>query len=32
MDQQNWAAKLLGSRFDIVYKPDLENKGVVALS
>lgn len=32
MDQQNWAAKLLGYRFDIIYKPGLENKGVDALS
>lgn len=32
MDQQNWAAKLLGYRFDIVHKPGLENKGADALS
>jgi hypothetical protein len=32
MDQQNWAAKLLGYQFEIVYKPGLENKGADALS
>jgi len=32
MDQQNWAAKLLGYRFDIEYKLGLENKGTDALS
>lgn len=32
MDQQNWVAKLLGYRFDIVYKPGLENRGTDALS
>lgn len=32
MDQQNWAAKLLRYRFDIIYKPGLENKGADALS
>lgn len=28
MDQQNWAAKLLGYQFEIVYKPSLESKGL----
>lgn len=32
IDQQNWAAKLLGYQFEIVYKPGLENKGADALS
>lgn len=31
MDQQNWVAKLLGCRFDIGYKPGLENRGADAL-
>lgn len=32
MDQQNWAAKLLGYQFDIIYKPGPLNKGADALS
>jgi len=32
MDQQNWATKLLGYRFDIIYKTSLENKGANVLS
>lgn len=32
MDQQNWAAKLLGYQFDIVYKPGATNGGADALS
>ena len=32
MDQQNWVAKLLGYRFDIIYKSGLENRGADALS
>ncbi|PNX93254.1 Ty3/gypsy retrotransposon protein, partial [Trifolium pratense] len=31
-DQQNWAAKLLGYNFDIVYKPGRLNSGADALS
>lgn len=31
-DQQNWLAKLLGYQFEVVYKPDLENKAVDSLS
>lgn len=31
-DQQNWATKLLGYQFDIVYKLGVENRGVDALS
>jgi hypothetical protein len=27
LDKQNWAAKLLGYQFDIVYQPDLDNQG-----
>ena len=29
---QKWIAKLLGYSFEVVYKPDLENKAVDALS
>lgn len=32
VDQQNWAAKLLGYWFDIIYKPGPTNKGADALS
>lgn len=32
MNQQNWAAELLGYRFDIMYKPGLENTGADPLS
>ncbi|MCI42520.1 RNA-directed DNA polymerase (Reverse transcriptase) [Trifolium medium] len=32
MEQQNWAAKLLGYNFEIVYKPGKENRGADALS
>lgn len=31
-NQQNWAAKLLGYHFEILYKPGLENRGTDALS
>lgn len=32
MDQHNWATKLLGYRFDILYKPGSENREADALS
>lgn len=32
MDQQNWVAKLLGFRFQVIYKPGKENRAVDALS
>lgn len=32
MDQQNWATKLLGYQFEIVYKPEVENRGADAFS
>lgn len=32
MDQHNWATKLLGYQFDLLYKPGSENREADALS